>query len=212
VAAGRTRDGEATRARILDAATTEFAAHGLAGARVDRIAATARANKAQIYAWFDSKLGLFDAVYDRSLRATVGDVPLDPHDLPGYAVALYDAWVADPDRVRLATWARLERTPTGHLVDDDQRSVAYGEAEIRDAQAAGAVRDDVEPLDLQALVVAMSLAWAPASLVYVVDPDDGGHDGRRAALRDAVRRVVSPGVGPGNPPDAPPTRRGARTP
>ena len=39
------RDAEATKARILEAATAEFAAHGIAGARVDRIAASAGANK-----------------------------------------------------------------------------------------------------------------------------------------------------------------------
>ena len=40
-----TRDPERTRARILDAARDEFAAHGLGGARVDRIATNAGANK-----------------------------------------------------------------------------------------------------------------------------------------------------------------------
>ena len=39
-------DAQATKRRLLAAATAEFAAHGLAGARVDRIAAAARANKA----------------------------------------------------------------------------------------------------------------------------------------------------------------------
>lgn len=190
------RDAQATRERILDAAKAEFARHGLAGARVDRIAEAARANKAQIYSYVGDKTTLFDTVYDRSLRSLVEAVPLDPLDLPGYAVSLYDAWVEDPDRVRLATWARLERRPTGHLVDDEQRDVAYGEAGIRAAQEAGDLPDDLAPLDLQALVVGMSLAWAPASLVYVVEPDDPGHAARREALRDAVRRVLVRGAGP----------------
>ena len=33
------RDPEATRARIFEAAVAEFARHGIAGARIDRIAA-----------------------------------------------------------------------------------------------------------------------------------------------------------------------------
>lgn len=186
------RDAHATRERILDAAKAEFARHGLAGARVDRIAAAARANKAQIYTYVGDKTALFDTVYDRSLRSLVASVPLDPLDLPGYAVSLYDAWVEDPDRVRLATWARLERRPTGHLVDDDQREVAYAEEGIRAAQEAGHLTSDLAPLDLQALVVAASLAWAPASLVYVAAPDDPAADARRRALREAVRRMVAP--------------------
>ena len=44
-AAKLVRDPERTRARILDAARAEFAAHGLGGARVDRIASQADANK-----------------------------------------------------------------------------------------------------------------------------------------------------------------------
>jgi AcrR family transcriptional regulator len=56
------RDSAATKERLLEAATAEFAAHGIAGARVDRIAAAARANKQLIYAYFGSKEQLFDAV------------------------------------------------------------------------------------------------------------------------------------------------------
>jgi TetR/AcrR family transcriptional regulator len=45
--------------RILDAALKEFAARGFAGARVDRIAAAARLNKAMLYYHFGSKAGLY---------------------------------------------------------------------------------------------------------------------------------------------------------
>src|SRR6059058_5820599 len=43
------RDPEGMRIRILEAAKQEFAAHGLAGARVDRIAVNAGANKRMLY-------------------------------------------------------------------------------------------------------------------------------------------------------------------
>ena len=56
------RDPEATKRRIFDAATTEFASRGVAGARIDRIAAAASANKQLIYAYFGNKQDLFDAV------------------------------------------------------------------------------------------------------------------------------------------------------
>ncbi|MCR0984590.1 TetR/AcrR family transcriptional regulator [Roseomonas populi] len=55
---------EATRQRILDAALTEFAAHGLAGARVDEIAARAGANKRMLYAYFGNKEDLWVAVLE----------------------------------------------------------------------------------------------------------------------------------------------------
>jgi TetR/AcrR family transcriptional regulator len=51
-----------SRADILRAARTEFAARGFAGAGVDRLARRARVNKAMVYYHFGSKLGLYRAV------------------------------------------------------------------------------------------------------------------------------------------------------
>jgi AcrR family transcriptional regulator len=61
-----TRDPEGTRARILDAATREFARFGLGGARVDRIAARAGANKRMLYYYFGDKDALFLAVLEHA--------------------------------------------------------------------------------------------------------------------------------------------------
>ena len=53
-----------TRSRILDAALTEFAAHGLAGARTETIAAAAGVNKALLYYYFESKEKLYAATLE----------------------------------------------------------------------------------------------------------------------------------------------------
>jgi AcrR family transcriptional regulator len=55
-----------TRQNILAAATAEFARYGLGGARVDRIAAQADANKRMLYYYFGSKEALFLAVLEES--------------------------------------------------------------------------------------------------------------------------------------------------
>lgn len=55
-----------TRTRILDAALSEFAALGLAGARTERIAAAAGVNKALLYYYFDSKEKLYVAALESS--------------------------------------------------------------------------------------------------------------------------------------------------
>jgi AcrR family transcriptional regulator len=55
----RTRDPDATRARILAAAKMEFARKGLGGARVDDIAARAKTNKRMLYHYFGNKEALF---------------------------------------------------------------------------------------------------------------------------------------------------------
>jgi TetR/AcrR family transcriptional regulator len=53
-----------TRGRILDAALSEFAAHGLAGARTERIATAAGVNKALLYYYFESKEKLYLAALE----------------------------------------------------------------------------------------------------------------------------------------------------
>ena len=68
------RDSTATRARILDAAIAEFTAYGLAGARIDRIAETADANKRSIYVYFENKELLFNAALHRVLSDLQTDV------------------------------------------------------------------------------------------------------------------------------------------
>ena len=59
----------ATRQRILDAALVEFAEKGLAGSRVDEIAARAGANKRMLYAHFGSKEELWLVVLEGAYAA-----------------------------------------------------------------------------------------------------------------------------------------------
>lgn len=183
------RDGQATRRRMLDAATVEFAERGIAGARVDRIAASATTNKAQMYSYFGSKDGLFDAVFAEHLSAILDAVPLTANDLPGYAVRLYDAHRKHPEFVRLAGWARLERVQHGPLIPDPK-----GHAEklttIRHAQDAGIVDPDMDAADVLSFVVALAMTWSPLSVVVAASPEETGavHAGRRRSLDRIVRR------------------------
>ncbi|WP_040622744.1 TetR/AcrR family transcriptional regulator, partial [Rhodovulum sp. PH10] len=63
------RDPVRTRAAILDAATHEFKAKGLTGARVDTIAARSGVNKRMIYHYFGGKEGLYVAVLEETYTA-----------------------------------------------------------------------------------------------------------------------------------------------
>jgi TetR/AcrR family transcriptional regulator len=63
------RDAERTKRALLDAAEIEFAAKGLAGARVDVIAEEAAANKRMLYYYFGSKDDLYVAVLERAYGA-----------------------------------------------------------------------------------------------------------------------------------------------
>jgi AcrR family transcriptional regulator len=66
---GKTEDLRGSREKILAAALDEFAEHGLAGARVDRIARAAGVNKAMIYYHFDSKEDLYVKVLQKEITA-----------------------------------------------------------------------------------------------------------------------------------------------
>lgn len=189
------KDGAATRRRLLDAATAEFSRYGIAGARVDRIAEAAEANKAQIYAWFSSKDGLFDAVFAEHLDLIVDLVPFDATDLPGYAVRLYDAYLEKPSVILLATWARLERMPTGDLLTSAADHVAWKHDTIRAAQADGLIDPALSPQDVYSMVIALSMTWSPAATVIAAAPDDpeADHARRRTALHAVAARAFSPG-------------------
>ena len=89
-----------TKARILAAALDEFAAYGVAGARVDRIAATAGCNKNLLYVYFGSKENLFTAVLDQHLARVYEDIPFTPDDLPGFAGRVFDFAMSRPDLMR----------------------------------------------------------------------------------------------------------------
>ncbi|WP_285640369.1 TetR family transcriptional regulator [Lentzea sp. NBRC 102530] len=184
-------DGKATRQRLLDAATAEFAAYGIAGARVDRISATAKANKAQLYAYFGDKDRLFDTVFQLHADALVNAVPFTADDLPGYAVALYDSCLEQPDLVRLATWARLERVPAGALVTSMPEQTELKLEAIAAEQRAGRVDPALDPADVLAMVSMLALTWSPASLFHTATPQDAraDHERRRAALAETVRRA-----------------------
>jgi AcrR family transcriptional regulator len=79
------RDPEGMRLRILEAAKQEFANHGLAGARVDRIAAKANANKRMLYYHVGNKEALYLAVLEgayEQIRAQERELDLEHLEPP----------------------------------------------------------------------------------------------------------------------------------
>lgn len=71
------RDAAATKERVLEAGTAEFARYGIAGARVDRVAANASINESQIYSYFGSRDKRFDAVFDHRVDTDTANISLD---------------------------------------------------------------------------------------------------------------------------------------
>ncbi|NDR55485.1 TetR family transcriptional regulator [Aliiruegeria sabulilitoris] len=63
------QDPEAVRADILNAATAEFAQHGLDGARMQDIADRIQTSKRMIFYYFGDKDGLYRAVLEQAYRS-----------------------------------------------------------------------------------------------------------------------------------------------
>jgi len=106
--AERVRDAARTRGEILDVATSEFAAHGYNGARVDEIAALTRTTKRMIYYHFGGKKQLYIAVLERAyarIRTVEQQVNVDNLDpmtaVRRIAEVTFDHHEAHPDFIRL---------------------------------------------------------------------------------------------------------------
>ncbi|SIO86685.1 TetR/AcrR family transcriptional regulator [Nocardiopsis sp. JB363] len=101
---GRT---EVTRTLLLDAARREFADHGIAGARVDRIAQRAGVNKQRLYAYFGSKERLFQHVVNNALGELSTAVQLQGTEPSEYVRRVHEFHRDNPDLLRLLLWESL---------------------------------------------------------------------------------------------------------
>ena len=187
------RDSQATRARIRAAATAEFAGFGIAGARVDRIAAAAEANKNMIYIYFGGKEQLFDAVFADAIEELLDTVPMDAHDLPGYAGRLFDHMERHPELSRLARWHGLERPGGLAALESVLGSTQAKIGAVGAAQAAGAVATGLTADQLVSMLLAVSATWSAGSPELDVEhPPADVTSARRAAVVWAVGRLATP--------------------
>jgi AcrR family transcriptional regulator len=188
------RDAAASRQRLLAAAAAEFVAHGVAGARVDRIAAAAGANKRLIYDYFGDKDGLFDAVLDRFTEDAVGAVPIDADDLPAYAGRLLDYHSDNPDLLRLVTWARLEGRTTPAAQEQRRASYRRRVAAIEAAQQKGAVTTALTGSQILDMIESLAVGWTAAArgVLATARQLKAERAAQRKAISEAVRRIVEP--------------------
>ncbi len=187
------RDPEATKARIFDAATREFAAYGIAGARVDRIARAAQANKQLIYAYFGDKQQLFEQVLERAMVDVAASVTTDISDLDKWIDEHLDYHLDHPEFLRLLLWEALEVGADG-VIAGESRTAKYTEKKdkVVDAQQRGVVRDDLPPGEVLMLLMGLinysqAVPQIRRLLVGEADVED-----RRRVAKEAAHRVVAP--------------------
>jgi AcrR family transcriptional regulator len=185
------RDAESTKQRILEAATREFAARGAAGARIDRIAAAASANKERIYAYFGSKEQLFECAVEEQVARFHHEVSFDPRRLPDFAAEAHYFFVAQPELARLGAWHALEEGQQEHPIEaiaDEWRSRVRAVAR---AQRNGSVSTEIGASELLVLVYAIARAWVVAT-PEARAAGRAGKSGQRKVVYEAVRRLAGP--------------------
>ncbi len=191
-------DPSGSRRRLLDAAEAEFAAHGVAGAHLPRIAAAAGVSPRDVEAHYGSKEQLFDTVMGAAVARLADEVPLRPDDLPGYAGALFDYVAAHPALLRLSAWRALERPQHAAADREAYRSQVLA---LRAARQDGRLPAVFEPVDLLAIVLAVATAWpgiSPALASFAADEPASAARlaAYRAAVVEAVRRILAPAAAP----------------
>ena len=202
----RTNDPERTMADILAVAISEFADKGLAGARIDAIAAATRTSKRMIYYYFGSKDGLYVAVLEevyRRMRSIESELHLDdlpPEDalrrLVGHTV---DYQLAHPEFIRLVMTENIHR---GEYLAQSASIRALNVPAIDGLRtlyergvAQGVFRAGIDPVDLHMSISALSVFNVANrhtfSLIFQRDLDDPRAVGaRRDSIVDMVLRFV----------------------
>jgi TetR/AcrR family transcriptional regulator len=155
----RTRNPELTRQKLLDAATLEFAARGLEGARVDQIARRAGANKQLVYHYFGNKDQLYTAVLEDSYtRFRAREQVLTAGRLaPAEAISklvnvLFDSFLALPEVVSLIADENIHRAR--HVRGSSKIKALHSHLLsligriIEDGEQQGVFRKGIDPLRL----------------------------------------------------------------
>jgi len=165
---GRTNDPARTMAEILEVATHEFADKGLAGARIDAIAAATRTSKRMIYYYFGSKDGLYLAVLEeayRRMRSIEADLHLD--DLAPVAALrrlvefTYDHHQSHEDFIRLVMNENIHRAEYLRQSQTIRQLNVKAIDSIRELYDRGVAqkvfRAGLEPVDIHAAISALTV-------------------------------------------------------
>ena len=161
------RTAQQSREQIMRAATAEFAAHGLAGARISRIVQKAGTNPRMIYEHFGSKSALYVAALENALAELRGEeLGLDVEHLAPVEglLQLFDFMNAHFERsgylVRLLTTENLTKArymkKSSRIREMSFPVLAMIERLLSRGAAEATIATDIDPLRLYVMMVALS--------------------------------------------------------
>lgn len=211
------------RQRILAVAAEEFAAHGFAGASLNRIIEQAGISKGAAYYYFDDKADLFGTILEAGMQAfepAGAGLDLEHLDRAAFWPALLRTYQSLLETIRHQPWL----TALGKMFYGPPPSPALGSlveeqlGRARDwlarlvarGQQVGAVRTDL-PGDL--LLTMLAAAGEAADRWFVanrelLDPDSA--DAAALAVFDTLRRMAEPPAGSSAPVITPRPQAAAR--
>lgn len=147
------RNPQKSKAAILTAAETEFAAKGFFGARVDEIAEKAQINKRMIYAYFGDKEALYNAVllntYSKmeQVENTLIKRNLIGIELVKEIISTYfDFLYSNPNFVNILMWENLNKGNYLKNIEDtaiERKSIKYFIDAIENGKSNGIFKNDI---------------------------------------------------------------------
>lgn len=194
--------------RILQAAHAEFAEKGFDGARVDSIAARARANKQLIYYYFTNKDVLFTQVLEAAYRdIREQEAALDLAAFPANEAILklveftWHYYLKNPEFIRLLNSenqlkARHLKT-SGSAVEINRSWVSITEQLLARGRAEGTVRDGIDVMQLNINISALGFFYLinQSTLSILYQKDLGGQaalDERLRVMKECIAAWIRP--------------------
>ncbi len=198
-ATGVSRDPERTQASILAAATEEFTAKGLNGARVDAIAKRAGVNKRMIYHYFGDTEGLYlaalEATYTAIRSAEVGLHLADKDPIEGMRELVLFTWhyfIGHPEFLSMLGTENLHRAAylkKSKKIRELHSPLIGMIADLLERGAAkGVFRRGVDPVELYISIA--GLGWFYMSNRFTLSTIFGRDLTIRAALDARGRHIV----------------------
>lgn len=190
-----------TRERIMAAALEEFATHGVAGARMERIARGAKANKESIYRYYGLKDELLGVVLEEYLQHNGEEFVAQRNEpFDEYVVSLFRLHQSNPQYLRLCLWEGLE---LGDTAEAETASFADRQAHyqqkidsVRQAQDAGIIDKSLDPRHLMIVLLGMVNYWfAVPQIVHLLfgqTPDETIIAEHEKFLIECCRRIITP--------------------
>jgi AcrR family transcriptional regulator len=198
------RDPEGMRLRILEAAKQEFAGYGLAGARVDRIAAQAGANKRMLYYHVGNKEDLYLTVLEgayEKIRAEERSLDLEHLDPPEAIRTLiaftWNYFLRNPEFLALLNSENLARAK--HLKRSTKVKSMHSpfvemiRAVVRRGVASGDFQASVDPVQLYISIAALSFFYLSnsATLGFIFGRDLLNRESKDERLEHMVGLVLA---------------------